>query len=183
MACKSFPLGCSHWVTDLSAVLTEFLFLFPSGWEIPASYPRGLSFSSLQFIFPFHLLRNSMSHFLKSRSHPLQAVLKANSLLPFSMLLLWCTRVVSAYKELQVEHCSLCSPEEWKEQSFFAHRSFIHSCCAPFATIPCFLKLDWGKWKREHFFFMFKKWVKPFGEQDNNLVCTFLWRHYTWALG
>lgn len=148
MACKRFTFGCSHQVTDLSAILTEFLSLFPSGWEIPPNYPRDLFFSSLRFIFPFHLLRNSMSHFLGSHSQPLQAVVKANSLLPFSMLLLWCTRVLSAYKE----HSSLCSPEEQKEQSFFAHHSFICSRCAHFATIPCFLKLDWGKWEREHFF-------------------------------
>lgn len=41
------------WVTYSSAVLTELLSLFPSGWEIPPSYPRLLSFFHPTIYIPF----------------------------------------------------------------------------------------------------------------------------------
>lgn len=36
-----------------SALLTELLSLFPGGWEIPPSYPRGLSFFHPAIYIPF----------------------------------------------------------------------------------------------------------------------------------
>lgn len=105
---QSIPWGFWHceWQgrqCSLSFCLSSLV----GGKSHPAIPGFGL-FSALQFIFPFHLLRKCMSHFRRSRSHPLQAVLKANSLLPFSLLLLLCPRVLSKNKELQMEHSSLC---------------------------------------------------------------------------
>lgn len=43
----------TFWVTDLSAVLTKLLSFFPSGWEIPPSYPRVVSFFQSTIYIPF----------------------------------------------------------------------------------------------------------------------------------
>lgn len=104
---QSFPWGFWHceWQgrqCSLSFCLSSLV----GGKSHPAIPGFGL-FSTLQFIFPFHLPRKCLSHFRRSRSHPLQAVLKANSLLPFSLFLLLCPGVLSKNKELQMEHSSL----------------------------------------------------------------------------
>lgn len=106
---QSFPRG--FWHSEWQGCQCSLSFCLSSlvGGKSHPAIPGFGHFSTLQFIFPFHLLRKCMSHFRRSRSHPLQAVLKANSLLPFSLFLLLCPGVLSKNKELQMEHSSLCA--------------------------------------------------------------------------
>lgn len=49
-------------VTDPSAVLTELLSFFPSGWEIPPSYPRVLPFFHPTIYIPFSSSEGNACH-------------------------------------------------------------------------------------------------------------------------
>lgn len=94
-----------------------------------------------------------MSHFRRSRSHPLQAVLKANSLLPFSLFLLLCPGVLSKNKELQMEHSSLCamsSPSLPTTGSFIVIVLLLHGSLCSETRL---------KQVRKKEFCMSKKWI------------------------
>lgn len=141
----------TFWVTDPSAVLTKLLSFFPSGWEIPPSYPRVLSFFHPTIYIPFSSSEETHVTFSEALFSPTSGSAESKQLITLQHVTLWRTRVLSAYKELQMEHSSLCSPKKRNERSFYAHHCFIPSHCAPSATIPCFLKPGWRKWEREHF--------------------------------
>lgn len=175
VACKSFPLGCWHCERQTrQPFFLSFCLSSPVGGKSLPAIPGFCLFSTLQFIFPFHPLRKCMSRFLKSRFHPLQAVLKANSLLPLQRVTSAMHQGALCIKELQMEHSSLCSPGRRNEQSVSAHHCSVHSHCAPSATAPCFLKPDWSKGQKEHFFIS-KKWTKFRGGKGNCSVHTFSW--------
>lgn len=104
-------------MTDPSAVLIELLSFFPSGWEIPPSYPRVLSFFHPTIYIPFSSSEEMHVTFFEVSFSTTSGSAESKQLVTLQHVTSGCPRVLSAYKELQKEHSSLCSPGKRNEQS------------------------------------------------------------------